>query len=185
MSNISYDGVDTYAVSFIAYRARKLTKLPFFNHTDFEDLQQDLMLAYLTAWPSFDAAKGDPRSFIKATVNNAAINIVKAAESEKRWTGHKERSLFSIISSADDSLTLEDVLASDEVWSNPFSADLGMDIDRAIALLKPKQAEICNQLKEKTIAELAKETSISRGSINNALKNLREIAEKMGLEVYL
>ena len=40
MSN-NYKGVDSYAVSFIAYRARKLTKLPFFNSTDFEDLQQD------------------------------------------------------------------------------------------------------------------------------------------------
>ncbi len=180
MSNNSYHGINSYAVSFIAYRARKLTKLPFFNSTDFEDLQQDLMLAYLGALPKFDPEKGDPRSFAKAIVNNAAINIVKAAESEKRWTGQVERSLFEPISSGDDSLILEDILGCEDC-----SPDLEMDIDKAIAMLKAKQAEICNQLKEKTVAELAKDTGISRGSINNALKNLREIAKKMGLDIYL
>jgi RNA polymerase sigma factor (sigma-70 family) len=180
MSNNSYHGINPYAVSFIAYRARKLTKLPFFNSTDFEDLQQDLMLAYLSALPKYAPDKGDPRSFAKAIVNNAAINIVKAAESEKRWTGQVERSLFEPISSGDDSLILEDILGHEDC-----SPDLAMDIDKAIALLKPKQAEICNQLKEKTVAELAKETGISRGSINNALKNLQEIAKNMGLDIYL
>ena len=63
MSNNRYGGVDSYAVFFIAYKAKKLTRSPFFTNDDFEDIQQELMIAYLHAWPSFNASKGDPRSF--------------------------------------------------------------------------------------------------------------------------
>lgn len=192
MSKNLYDGVNSYAISFVAYKAKLLTKTPLFRKDDFEDLQQDLMLAYLKAMPSFDESKGDIRSFIKASVNNAAINIIKAAESEKRWSGQSEMSLHEVIASADDSLTLEEVISNEQAMFgsvlqeyDQLSSHLQIDMDKAIALLKPKQAEICKALKEKTVAELADESGISRGSINNALKNLREIAEKLGLEIYL
>lgn len=62
MSKNSYSGVDSYAAFFVAYKAKTLTRMPMFSADDFEDLQQELMIAYLHAWPSFDPSKGDRRS---------------------------------------------------------------------------------------------------------------------------
>lgn len=47
MAKNRYSGVDTYAAFFIAYKAKILTRMPIFTPDDYDDLQQELMLAYL------------------------------------------------------------------------------------------------------------------------------------------
>ena len=192
MSKNSYSGVDSYAAFFVAYKARTLTRMPMFSADDFEDLQQELMIAYLHAWPSFDPSKGDRRSFIKASVNNAARNLVVAAEAQKRWTGVALTSLAKTVSEEDDSLTLADTISNDDgLWDSVYlgydqlSADLRHDLDRAISQLPPDLAEICLLLRTRTITEIATETGIPRTTIQDAVKKLRKIMGKAGLRIYL
>ena len=192
MSKNSYSGVDSYAAFFVAYKAKTLTRMPMFSADDFEDLQQELMIAYLHAWPSFDPSKGDRRSFIKAAVNNAARNLVVAAEAQKRWTGITLVSLATAISDQDDSPTLADAISNDDgLWDSVYlgydqlSVDLRYDLDRAISLLPTDLARICHLLKTRTITEIAAETGIPRTTIQDAVKKLRKIMGKAGLRIYL
>ena len=192
MSKNSYSGVDSYAAFFVAYKARTLTRMPMFSVDDFEDLQQELMLAYLHAWPSFDPDRGDRRSFIKAAINNAARNLVVAAEAQKRWTGVALTSLAKTVSEEDDSLTLADTISNDDgLWDSVYlgydqlSTDLRHDLDRAISQLPPDLAEICLLLRTRTITEIATETGIPRTTIQDAVKKLRKIMGKAGLRIYL
>lgn len=192
MSKNSYSGVDSYAAFFVAYKAKTLTRMPMFSADDFEDLQQELMIAYLHAWPSFDPSKGDRRSFIKAAVNNAARNLVVAAEAQKRWTGVTLASLATAISDQDDSPTLADAISNDDgLWDSVYlgydqlSVDLRYDLDRAISLLPADLARICLLLKTRTITEIAAETGIPRTTIQDAVKKLRKIMGKAGLRIYL
>lgn len=192
MSKNSYSGVDSYAAFFVAYKAKTLTRMPMFSADDFEDLQQELMIAYLHAWPSFDPSKGDRRSFIKAAVNNAARNLVVAAEAQKRWTGITLTSLATAISDQDDSPTLADAISNDDgLWDSVYlgydqlSVDLRHDLDRAISQLPADLARICLLLKTRTITEIAAETGIPRTTIQDAVKKLRKIMGKAGLRIYL
>lgn len=192
MSKNSYSGVDSYAAFFVAYKAKTLTRMPMFSADDFEDLQQELMIAYLHAWPSFDPSKGDRRSFIKAAVNNAARNLVVAAEAQKRWTGITLTSLATAISDQDDSPTLVDAISNDDgLWDSVYlgydqlSVDLRHDLDRAISQLPADLARICLLLKTRTITEIAAETGIPRTTIQDAVKKLRKIMGKAGLRIYL
>ncbi len=192
MSKNSYSGVDSYAAFFVAYKAKTLTRMPMFSADDFEDLQQELMIAYLHAWPSFDPSKGDRRSFIKAAVNNAARNLVVAAEAQKRWTGITLASLATAISDQDDSPTLADAISNEDgLWDSVYlgydqlSIDLRHDLDRAISQLPPDLARICLLLKTRTITEIAAETGIPRTTIQDAVKKLRKIMGKAGLRIYL
>ncbi len=192
MSKNSYSGVDSYAAFFVAYKAKTLTRMPMFSADDFEDLQQELMIAYLHAWPSFDPSKGDRRSFIKAAVNNAARNLVVAAEAQKRWTGITLTSLATAISDQNDSPTLADAISNDDgLWDSVYlgydqlSVDLRHDLDRAISLLPADLARICLLLKTRTITEIAAETGIPRTTIQDAVKKLRKIMGKAGLRIYL
>jgi RNA polymerase sigma factor (sigma-70 family) len=192
MSQYRYSGVDSYAAFFVAYKAKTLTRMPMFSADDFEDLQQELMIAYLHAWPSFDPSKGDRRSFIKAAVNNAARNLVVAAEAQKRWTGITLASLATAISDQDDSPTLADAISNEDgLWDSVYlgydqlSVDLRHDLDRAISQLPPDLARICLLLKTRTITEIAAETGIPRTTIQDAVKKLRKIMGKAGLRIYL
>lgn len=192
MSKNSYSGVDSYAAFFVAYKAKTLIRMPMFSADDFEDLQQELMIAYLHAWPSFDPSKGDRRSFIKAAVNNAARNLVMAAEAQKRWTGITLTSLAATVSDQDDSLTLADAISNDDgLWDSAYlgydqlSVDLRHDLDRAISQLPADLARICLLLKTRTITEIAAETGIPRRTIRDAVEKLKKIMGKAGLKIYL
>tara|TARA_R110002095_G_scaffold211477_2_gene199698 strand:- start:1401 stop:2024 length:624 start_codon:yes stop_codon:yes gene_type:complete len=189
MTKNSYSGVDNYAAFFVAYKARTLTRMPIFTSDDFDDLQQELMIAYLHAWPSFDPAKGDRRSFIKAAVNNAARNLVIAAEAQKRWTGSTPASLAQTVSDQDNSITLADTIANEDglwggVYPDAASADLRHDLERIISQLPADLAKICLLLKMHTITEIAAITGIPRTTVQDSVKKLSKIIKKAGLEIY-
>ena len=143
-----YGGVDLYAVRFIARKARSLTHLPFFTTDDYDDLSQELMMAYLHAVPSFDPTKGDRRSFIKSVVNNRAVVLVREAARQKRWMGQGTVSLSQTLSEEEGTLRLEDTIANEDgLWSNVScefeERALHHDLDRVLATLSPDLVKFC------------------------------------------
>ena len=135
-----YDGVDPDAVSFIDRKAKDLTHSSFFTSADFKDLQQELTLAFLHAWPKFDPSKGDRLSFIKAVVNNCARNLKIIAKAKKRWIGQGLLSLSEVVLEGEESLTLADTVANEEgLWGDAslefhqLSSEIRHDVERVIA----------------------------------------------------
>ena len=176
------DGIAGYAEKLSRWKARQLLRYPFFRQDDLEDLQQDLLLAWYQAWPSFDENKGDPRSFTKAVINNKAADMVREAGRSRRWAGSAPLSLDAPLQSDDsESLTLGDTLQSEENIPEGLSSDLG----RVISNLPPDLALIAEMLKSKTVAEIARETGIPRTTLNYKLKKLAEILKEAGLDDYL
>jgi DNA-directed RNA polymerase specialized sigma24 family protein len=122
MSSTYSGGVDTYAAFFITYKTKLLIRTPHYTRDDFEDIKQELTLAYLLAWSSFDPEKGNPKSFVKAVINNRAAEMLREAEAQKRWTGLKTLSLSTPVTDDTDS-TIGDQITSDEsLWGDVFSA---------------------------------------------------------------
>lgn len=95
------------------------------------------MLAYLHAWPGFDPAKGDRRSFIKTVVNTKALMLVRDAERQKRWTGARAVSLSTPMGDGDDPGTLADII--DHAG---LDADQSLDMHRFDHLLPLAKAII-------------------------------------------
>ena len=181
MSNNRYGGVDSYAAFFVAYKAKTLTRSPFFTADDFEDLQQELMLAYLHAWPKFDESKGNPKSFIKAVVNNCAGMIIREAESQMRWTGQKELSLSTIIGGDDSATEMMDIISGeDSIWGDPFASsahhaiEQNMDIKKLLAEMPEDIRMTYELLKDQSITEAAKATGIPRTTLSSKAKRLRQ-----------
>lgn len=186
MSNNRYGGVDSYAAFFIAYKAKTLTRSPFFIADDFEDLQQELMLAYLHAWPNFDASKGNSKSFIKAVVNNCAGMIIREAESQMRWTGQKELSLSTIIGSDDSSMEMMDIISGEHsIWGDAFASsshlavEQNMDIQKLLEAMPEDIRMAYELLKDQSITEAAKATGIPRTTLSSKAKRLREYMEEL------
>jgi RNA polymerase sigma factor (sigma-70 family) len=189
MSKNRYGGVDSYAAFFITYKAKTLTRSPFFTADDFEDLQQELMLAYLHAWPKFDESKGNPKSFIKAVVNNCAGMIIREAESQMRWTGQKDMSLSTIVGGDDSTMEMIELITGDHsIWGDPFdssshqAAELNMDIQKLLAEMPEDIRMTYELLKDHSITEAAKLTGIPRTTLSSKAQRLRQYLEEWSLK---
>ena len=184
MSNNRYSGVDSYAAFFIAYKVKLLIRTPLFNASDYEDLEQDLMLAYLYARPSFDCKKGHLKSFIKAAVNNHAKNILIEAERQKRWTGEKDIS-FQMVSEENPSSTLLDETMSDDgfcgdVFSNLSiaSIELELDIQTLLERMPADLKQTFHLLQKYSVTDAGKVLNIPRTTMSSRAKRLRKYMEE-------
>jgi RNA polymerase sigma factor (sigma-70 family) len=180
-----YGGVDLYAVKHVSFKARVLLRTPHFNKDDLEDLEQELMLAYLLAWTSFDPDKGNPKSFIKAVVNNRAAEMLREAEAQKRWTGLKTLSLSTPVTDDTDS-TIGDQITSDEsLWGDVFSAqsqstaEQTMDAQKLLAQLPDDLRQTYRLLMEYSVTEAAELLGIPRTTMSSRLKKLKKFMGKI------
>lgn len=186
MSKNRYSGVDSYAAFFVAYKARILTRSPFFTADDFEDIQQELMMAYLHAWPEYNDNKGDRRSFIKSAINNRVADIIKKQETQMRWTGIKEIS-FSVVAENEPELTLLDETASDEgfcgdvfaEYSHLFS-EQNMDIEKALQDIPSDLKELFEQLIQMSVSEISLLLNIPKTTIYSRVQLLRKYLKSKG-----
>jgi RNA polymerase sigma factor (sigma-70 family) len=179
-----YGGVDLYAVKHVSFKARVLLRTPHYTHDDLEDIEQELMLAYLLAWPSFDPDKGNPKSFIKAVVNNRAAEMLREAEAQKRWTGLKTLSLSTPVTDDTDS-TIGDQITSDEsLWGDVFSAqsqstaEQSMDAEKLLAQLPDDLRQTYRLLMEYSVTEAAGLLGIPRTTMSSRLKKLKKFMEE-------
>ena len=177
MSKNRYSGVDSYAAFFIGYKARILTRMPIFTPDDFEDLQQELMMAYLHAWPSFDPARGDRRSFIKTVVNTRALMLVREAEAQKRWTGAKTLSLSAPVDE-DADIALGDTIADPTHLIMEQNADMA----KMIAAMPDDLRQTYQLLSEYSVTEAAEMLGIPRTTMSSRLKKLQKFIESYRME---
>lgn len=184
MAKNRYSGVDPYAAFFIAYKAKTLTRMPLFTSDDLEDIQQELMLAYLHAWPDFDPVRGDRRSFIKTIVNTKALMMVRDAERQKRWTGARSVSLSTPIGDTDNPTTLADVIDNESgLWGSVFQehsqafAEQRLDIRRMLVTMPDDLRQTYQALSENSVSEAAILLGIPRTTMSSRLKKLRKFVE--------
>lgn len=185
MAKNRYNGVDSYAVFFVAYKAKTLTRMPMFTTDDFEDIQQEMMLAYLHAWPDFDPDKGDRRSFIKGVVNDKACMLIRDAERQKRWTGTRTVSLSSPVGTGDEPITLADTLDHEHaLWGDVFHsqsqavAEQALDIQRMLATMPKDLRQAYQVLSEHSVSDAATLLGIPRTTLSSRLKKLRKFVEE-------
>lgn len=177
MSKNRYSGVDAYAAFFIGYKARILTRMPIFTPDDFEDLQQELMIAYLHAWPSFDPARGDRRSFIKTVVNTRALMLVREAEAQKRWTGAKTLSLSTPVDEEGD-IALGDTIGE----ATHLIMEQNADMAKMVAAMPDDLRQTYRLLSEYSVTEAADILGIPRTTMSSRLKKLQKFIESYRME---
>lgn len=177
MTKNRYSGVDAYAAFFIGYKAKTLTRMPIFTPDDFEDLQQELMVAYLHAWPSFDPARGDRRSFIKTVVNTRALMLVREVEAQKRWTGAKPLSLSAPVDE-DGDIALGDTIADPTHLIMEQNADMA----KMIAAMPDDLRQTYQLLSEYSVTEAAEMLGIPRTTMSSRLKKLQKFIESYRME---
>lgn len=184
MSQKDSGGVDSYAAFFVSIKAKVLIRTPHYTRDDLEDIEQELMLAYLLAWPSFDPDKGNPKSFIKAVINNRAAEMLREAEAQKRWTGLKTLSLSTPVTDDTDSSIGDQITSDESLWGDVFSAqshsaaEQKMDHERMLAELPQDLRQTYRLLMDYSVTEAAELLGIPRTTMSSRLKKLKKFMEE-------
>lgn len=187
MSQNTISGVESYAAFFVTIKAKILIRTPHYSVDDIEDIKQELLLAYLLAWPSFDPGKGNPKSFVKAVINNRAAEMLREAEAQKRWTGLKTLSLSTPLADDTDATIGYQITSDESLWGDVFgaqshsAAEQNMDHERMLAKLPKDLRQTYRLLMEYSVTEAAELLGIPRTTMSSRLKKLKKFMEdKMG-----
>jgi RNA polymerase sigma-70 factor, ECF subfamily len=167
------------------HEASKLVKV---NSPDFDVIKQDLLIEILEQLPKFNPSRASLKTFIGHVVHYKVCKI-----RAHRNDCHRVASLDSKLSGRDDgrSITLGETLSDDadrRRGRNPTPDELsglGLDLEGTIASLKPEHRDLCERLKTDTVTEIARELKASRGTLYEAIKQIRAAFERDGLSAYL
>lgn len=189
-----YDGIEDYAAWLIRHKAWQLVGCTGLSKADIEDIEQELILDLLERLPKYDSDKAGRKTFIARIVEHKIANIIEERSADKRdWRLCRDSLNDRFETGEGESTELFEVYDEEEylretgqlVRTADDRLSLSIDLSRAIASLPPELRELCNQLQEKSMAEISRDIGIPRGTLYDRLKELRHLFEDRGLRDYL
>ncbi|MFA4905065.1 MAG: sigma-70 family RNA polymerase sigma factor [Candidatus Margulisiibacteriota bacterium] len=156
----------------------------------FDDLLQECLTHWHFSKDDYDPSAGaNERTFMSRVVEHKIQHIIEKLTTDKRKVSSESVSLDERISDEEDSPTFLDRLSEDENLTSNLhvSAELKIDITRAIQKLTPKQQELCRLLGEEgmSMSEASEALKTPRGTLYEDVKRIKAIFEKAKLHDYL
>jgi len=188
-----YDGIDTYAIRLIKYKAGKLVKQPGFTESDRQDLEQEMVLDLFCRLPKFDSNQAQRNTFIARSIEHKAAKIVEARKAGIRDYRLCAHSLNECIEDNDgNQIEHIDTINQDEYFCNTGRHsrslkelfELSLDMREIIASMPPNYYNLCKRLQEETITEILQNLGVSRRTVYRYIKEIRKMFENMGFKNY-
>ncbi len=159
---------------------------------DRDDIEQELMIHAWQRSSQYDHHRGTIVVFLGRVVDHRIRHLLEAAGAQKRGGGVRSLSLETPLPDArGQPVALIDVLSEhDHPWcADALPADehanLRIDLMRALKGLPDRLVALCQQLTQATVAEISRETGVSRASVYSALGEVRTAFRAAGLDAYL
>lgn len=141
-----YNGIDPYVVSQVRYHSRQMLRHHTMAGMEIEDIEQELMLDYLSRIQAFDPEKSCRNTFVDRILRHKCAAMIKAAKAEKRNNGFQAMSLDSWLEDGER----EDVPESMGIWGgqngHTRQTDLVIDVTDAIRALPEAARFYCVML---------------------------------------
>ena len=183
--------LNPFSVALIRIKARQLCRRSDFSRSDYDDLRQDMRLYLIKKARLFDPVRGNLKAFVTNALNTWVAIRLRYRNCDKRRESYKAVSLERTTVECDgDITTLGDVLMEEDgrrmIQAYGISAaeqfELHEAIEHAMGNLEPDDRVMLIQMSKKGIAGTAKSLGISYRQANNAMRRIREIFKKMGLD---
>ncbi|GEM_PF-4947680 len=84
MGKNNYEGIHPYVVNQVRYHARSLMRHSAIHDVEIEDLEQELMLDYLSRKQAYDPEKAKWSTFVDRILNHKCASLIEAARAQKR-----------------------------------------------------------------------------------------------------
>jgi RNA polymerase sigma-70 factor (ECF subfamily) len=187
------EDIGEYAEKVIRIRARQLVGKAGFSENDCEDLAQDMKFDLWRRLSKFNPSKAPLNAFIDRVVRHKVASIIEGRKAQRR-DFRRQCSLNDTLQNAgSESTERGDTVDQDQVYrrTGPPShsiedlRDLAVDVDAVLSRLPPRLRDLCRRLRARTPTEVSQETGIPRGSLYEAIEELRRRFRDADLEKYL
>jgi len=183
------DGLEPWELETAATAVRGYLRTP--RHLTSEWDEESLVQECLTAWwlkrDQYDPARGaNRRTFMNRVCESRLRDVARRDRAQRRGGGR--RTLSIDVPVTDDGSTLAELLADDvpgpheEVESDYLASRLS---DLRQRLTERQRAFIDGLAEEQTVAGLARDLGVSRDTLYEDRKQIREVARDEGLEDFL
>ena len=181
-----YDGIDPYVVSQVRYHSRQMLRHHTMAGMEVEDIEQELMLDYLSRIQAFDPEKSCRNTFVDRILRHKCAAMIKAAKAEKRNGGFQATSLDSWLEDGER----EDVPESMGIWGGQLGhardVDLVIDVTDAIQALPEAARFYCAMLmQDLPIRTLCKIHNRHPSTVYETMGRIRRDFDARDLRKYL
>ena len=181
-----YHGIDPYVVSQVRYHARSMLRHHTMAGMDIEDIEQELMLDYLSRIQSFDPDKACRNTFVDRILRHKCASMIKSAKAEKRNHGFQATSLDAWLEDG----AREDVPESMDLWggrNRPVrQIELVIDVTDAIRDLPDAAQFYCTMLmQDLPIRTLCKIHNRHPSTVYESMGRIRRDFSARALNTYL
>lgn len=159
----------------IRRKAKQLLGKAGFRQADREDIEQELALRVWGGLRNFDPEVGCSGAFVATVLERAANSLLRLRNSHKRGNGHGHRPLTIEYEDPEEGAAGDEtalVLCSTEP-SHESIFDLTHDVTVVLDQLPPRLRELAEELKQRSVTEIARRTDVSRSTIYAQIKQLR------------
>ena len=188
----SHDVVSNpFTVTIIRAKARQLCRRSDFSRSDYDDLRQDMRLYLIKKARLFDPVRGNIEAFVTKALNTWVAMRLRYHNRDKRRESYKVVSLDrTFVECEGDITTLGKVLLEEDgrrlTQTCPISAverfELSEAIEHAMQNLEPEDRALLIQVTEHGVTGAAKSLGVSYRQVANAMKRIRGIFKKMGVD---
>ncbi len=178
MSCNHYTGLPPYLISQVRYHARRLHRHPAICNMSVEDIEQELVLAFLLRQGTYEASKASWPTFIDRVLTYHCYHLIEKANAQKRDVDTVSLEACCEQYSDSDIDELCDVLA------NTAIDELQIDLERIINVLPPHLAILLVNLQTHSVREIVQTTKIPRSTLYDTLLRLRMALMRHGFKQY-
>lgn len=182
-----------FEFGIVKRKARQLVGQAGFTQQDVADLEQELLAMVWQALKSYDPSLGHQKALVTAVVERGVVTLLRIARTKKRSRG-AQQSLESVVDSGgelqaelSDAITLEDCnrRRDQRHRSSESTAELKLDLEALLESLPPNMQLLAEQLQEKSIAEIARESGVPRTSLNDRVRRLEQRFRSASMDDHL
>jgi RNA polymerase sigma-70 factor (ECF subfamily) len=187
--------LDDYAVRLIKHKAWQLVGRAGFTKADREDIEQDLTVDLLHRLPQFNPDRGSLHTFIARVVDNGVRRLIEHRAAPMRDYRSCPFSLNDRIQGDEG----EQAERGEQVDENTYLESIGqpagplankvalqIDLEHLLTTLTPELRDLWARVADgQNFTEISRETGIPRGTLYDRMKQLRGLAERVGMRVYL
>jgi RNA polymerase sigma-70 factor (ECF subfamily) len=182
-----------FEFGIVKRKARQLVGQAGFTQQDVADLEQELLAMVWQALKSYDPSLGHQKALVTAVVERGVVTLLRIARTKKRSRG-AQQSLESVVDSGgelqaelSDAIALEDCnrRCDQRHRSSESTAELKLDLEALLESLPPNMQLLAEQLQEKSIAEIARESGVPRTSLNDRVRRLEQRFRSASMDDHL
>jgi RNA polymerase sigma factor (sigma-70 family) len=187
-----FEGLDTFSINAIQSKSRRLAGQVNFALSDIDDIEVELALHLRQQLHKYNPERGGIRTFVSRILDNRIMVMI--AERRTRHFNYQSISLDAESSQSDGDLSVAEAMGEQDSPASAYlsatefadQAELRSDLEKALRILTPEQLDLCNRLSAmQSIAEIARETGVSRDTVYERKRQVRRVFERFGLEAYL